>query len=178
MQLVFELYIIFLKIGTFTVGGGYAMIPLIQRELVDVKKYLTEEEMSDYLALAQSLPGVIGINTATAVGYHVAKLRGAVATTLGMITPSIFFIVIIAMFFNSLQSMLLVQRAFAGVRATVVALIALALVRMAKTSIKGVVQIIIFVLSAAAILFFKISPPYVILAAAAIGIVYGRLKNV
>ena len=172
-----HLYFTFMKIGGFTIGGGYAMIPIIQNTAVDKEKWLSEETMTDYLALAQAAPGAVGINTATAVGYKVCGLLGAVSATLGMVTPSFVSIILIALMFEQFQEMILVQNAFSGVRAAVVSLILIAVFRMFKTTVKGSFQFIVAISAMIAIWHFKISSPYVILVAALVAVIYKGIKK-
>lgn len=169
-KLLLDLFVTFIKIGGFTVGGGYAMIPVIQHELVDVKKWLTEEEMADCLVVSQSLPGVIGINTATYSGKKTAGFLGSVCATLGMVLPSLVIICVIAYAFSWFQSLVLIQRAFSGVRAAVVSLIFVAAIRMIGTTVKNGFQIFVFLCTAAAIIFFGVPAQYMILFGALAGI--------
>ncbi len=171
-KVLFDLYFTFMKIGGFTLGGGYAMIPIIQHEVVDVKKWATDEEMTDFMTLGQSAPGIIGINTATAVGYKVAGFYGGLFATLGMITPSVIIILIISSIFEQFKKWDIIQRAFNGIRATVVALIFIAAIRLCKTSIKNKIQFIIAASTVICMLFFKIPPQFIILGSALFGVIY------
>ena len=110
------LFFTFFKIGLFTFGGGYAMLPLLQREIVEKKKWATEEEMLDYFAVGQCTPGVIAVNTATFVGFKEKKLSGAVFATLGIVSPSLVIITIIAALLSNFAHIAAVQNAFAGIR--------------------------------------------------------------
>jgi len=175
MKKLISLYISFLKIGAFTIGGGQAMIPLIHREAVDVKQWASDEEMSDFITVGQSLPGVVGINTATAVGNKAAGVAGAVAATLGMITPSLVIIILIAAFFDKFAEIAAVQRAFTAARAVVVALIFAATLRLAKSSVKDVFQYVLMFAAIVCILFLKISPVYIIIASGIISLIYGLI---
>ena len=172
-----QLFLTFMQIGGFTIGGGYAMIPTIQNIAVDKKKWVSEETMTDYITLAQSVPGVVGINTATAVGYKVCGLLGAIAATLGMVTPSFVCIILIALLFEQFQQIVIVQNAFAGIRAAVVSLILIAVLRMFKTTVKGSFQLIIAISATVAIWHFKIPSQYVILMAAFVAVVYKHIKK-
>jgi chromate transporter len=162
LKLLITIYISFLKIGGLTIGGGYAMISIIQKEAVDNRHWLTDEEMTNFITIGQSLPGVVGINTATAVGKKTAGTFGAVAAALGMITPSIIIILIISLRFSQAREIVLLQKAFAGVRAAVAALIANAVIRIAKTAVKDVFGIALALFCFICVVFFDIMPPYVL----------------
>ncbi len=172
-----DLFFTFMKIGGFTIGGGYAMIPVIQHEIVDVKKWATEEEMTDYFAVSQSLPGVIGINTATCIGKKTAGFAGSIAATLGMVLPSLVIICIIASVFEWFQSLLYVQKAFKGVRAAVVALIFVAVLRMFQGTVKDKFQGSLFALTFIAIFFFNVMPQYMLLFGAICAVFYMKYKK-
>ena len=130
----FALFKTFFKIGIFTLGGGYAMIPLIQKEVVERNKWLTEEEMLDVIAIAQSCPGVFAINVSTFVGYKLQHRQGALFATLGAALPSFIIILLIAMFFRHFQDNPVVAAMFRGIRPAVVALIAVPTFNMAKSA--------------------------------------------
>ena len=129
-----QLFGTFFKIGAFTLGGGYAMIPLVQREVVDRRGWIAEEEFLDLIALAQSAPGVIAVNTAVFVGYKIAGWRGVVMSVLGATLPSFLIILLIAMCFTRFREYPQVEAVFKGIRPAVVALIAAPLYKMAKAA--------------------------------------------
>ncbi|MEA4847194.1 MAG: chromate transporter [Clostridiaceae bacterium] len=131
--MLIDIFLTFFKIGSFTIGGGYAMLPIIQREVVDSKKWLGEEEFLDSLAVTNSLPGPLAINCATFVGYKKAGFAGAVSAALGAVLPSFLIILVIAMFFSSIRENPIVEHVFSGVRPAVVALIAYALLKLVKS---------------------------------------------
>ncbi len=134
MKIYFEMFWSFLKIGAFTLGGGYAMIPLIQAEVVDKKRWINEEEFLNMLALAQSAPGVLAANTAIFIGYRIRGLRGVCATLLGSILPSFIIILLIAAIFTRFRELPQIEAIFKGIRPAVVALIAAPLYKMAKSA--------------------------------------------
>ncbi len=138
-----DLFITFLKIGAFTFGGGYAMIPLIQREIADNKKWIKDEDILEIVAIAESTPGPIAINAATFVGYRVAGFIGALAATLGVVLPSFLIIIIISYILDIFENSKGVQYAFNGIRAGVLALIVKALYNMYKQCPKNVVSYIV-----------------------------------
>ena len=176
-RIYWQMFITFVRIGAFTIGGGYAMIPLIQREVVQVRKWMSPKEFIDMLALAQSAPGVIAINTAIFIGYKLKGVRGSIVTALGCALPSFVIILLIAMVFTNFKDNPVVERIFKGIRPAVVALIAAPLYNMAKSA--GVTWKTIFIPLIAALLIWglNISPVWVIVAAIAGGIVFGILRT-
>ena len=132
----FQLFWTYLKIGTFTLGGGYAMLPLIQREVVDRRGWIDEEEFLNMIALAQAAPGLIAVNSAIFIGWRIGGWRGVCGAVLGAVLPSFLIILAIAMVFSEWKELPAVEAAFKGVRPAVVALIAAPLVKMAKSALK------------------------------------------
>ncbi|HSR87884.1 MAG TPA: chromate transporter [Pontiella sp.] len=130
-----ELFLVFLRISAITIGGGYVMFPLLKREVVDGKGWISDEEMVDYYALGQSIPGIIAINTSTLIGYRKRGIPGAIAASAGMVTPSVVVIILIAAFLQPSFDLPWVQKAFAGVRAAVVSMIVMAVVQVGKKSV-------------------------------------------
>ena len=176
-RIYWQMFITFVRIGAFTIGGGYAMIPLIQREVVQVRKWMSPKEFIDMLALAQSAPGVIAINTAIFIGYKLKGVRGSIVTALGCALPSFVIILIIAMVFTDFKDNPLVERIFKGIRPAVVALIAAPLYNMAKSA--GVTWKTLFIPVIAALLIWglNISPVWVVIAAIVGGIIYGTVRT-
>lgn len=168
------MFFTFFKIGLFTLGGGYAMIPLIEKEVVDNHKWMTREELLDVIAIAQSCPGVFAINVSTFVGYKLNKTRGAVCTSLGTALPSFIIILMIAMFFRQFQDNPVVAAMFRGIRPAVVALIAVPTFNMARNARVGWANCWIPVAGALAIWAFGVSPIAIILIAGLGGWLYGR----
>jgi len=175
---LWELFSVFFRIGAFTFGGGYAMLPLIQKEVVEKKQWATDEEVIDYYAIGQSTPGIIAVNTATFIGYNQKGIIGAIVATLGIIVPSLIIIIIIAYSFMHFQDNQIVQHAFAGIRVAVSVLVLNAVVRMWKTTVKDYIGVIIFVISFLLIAFTDISPIIIIIATAAAGILLSYRKAV
>lgn len=176
-RIYWQMFITFVRIGAFTIGGGYAMIPLIQREVVQVRKWMSPKEFIDMLALAQSAPGVIAINTAIFIGYKLKGVRGSIVTALGCALPSFVIILLIAMVFTNFKDNPVVERIFKGIRPAVVALIAAPLYNMAKAA--GVTWKTLFIPVIAALLIWglNISPVWVVVAAIAGGIIVGILRT-
>lgn len=165
------LFITFVKIGTFTIGGGYAMLPLIQREVVD-RGWLSKQDFIDIFAVTQSLPGIFAVNISIFVGYKLKKVRGAIFCALGTILPSFFIILAIALFFTQVKDNLWVEKAFKGLRPAVVALIVVPCITTARSIKLSYAQLIIPI--GAALLIWKggVSPAWIILAAIAGGMLY------
>lgn len=172
-----RLYLMFLKIGSLMIGGGYSMLPLLIRELVERHRIITEDELTDYMAVAQCTPGVIAINTATFVGYKVRRVWGAIIASLGVITVPMILIALIAAVLKPLMQYEIVGHIFAGVRLAVCALIAASVYKLFR---KSVVNVTAFVLFLAAFLFVAVggvSPVFVVIGAAIVGLCWGGLKR-
>ena len=169
MQRLTTIFVSFLKIGMFTFGGGYAMLPLIERELITKRKWIEQKEFLDLLTLAQSVPGPIAVNTAVFVGYKVRGLRGAAAALLGTVTPSFVIILVIAIFFAGIRQNPVVDAAFKGMRPAVVALI----IGPVLTLSRGMHwTMVVIAASALAIWWLDWSPIWILAAAAALGIAW------
>ena len=177
MKIYWQLFMIFLKIGMFTLGGGYAMIPLIEREIVMNKKWIGTKEFIDMLALAQSAPGVIAVNTAIFVGYKIKGLKGSLIASLGCILPSFVIILLVAMVFTDIRDNEIVNRIFKGIRPAIVALIAVPVWNMAKSANVTWKTAFIPIIAALLIWGLNISPVIVILAGILGGIGYGIWRN-
>ena len=165
----------FFKIGMFTLGGGYAMIPIIEAEVVDRYKWVTKEEFLDLIAIAQSCPGVFAINLSIFIGYRLRRVGGAVAAALGTALPSFIIILLIAMFFHRFQDNPVVAAIFRGIRPAVVALIAVPTFNLARSAKIGWSTCWIPIGGALAIWLMGVSPILIIVLAALGGYVYGSL---
>jgi len=172
-----DLFLTFAKIGLFTFGGGYAMIPLIERETVDNHKWITGSELLDIVAIAESTPGPIAVNAATFIGKKVGGVFGAVCATAGVVLPSFVIIVAVSFFLEAFQHLKIVEYAFWGIRAGVLALILKALWLLLQKSSKDTLTYILMAASGAAVLFFNINAIIVIAACAVIGIVVSRIRG-
>lgn len=166
------LYLTFIKIGTFTIGGGYAMLPLIQREVVD-RGWMSKEDFIDIFAVTQSLPGIFAVNIAIFVGYKLKKLRGALCCALGTILPSFVIILAIALFFTQVKDNEWVEKAFKGLRPAVVALIVVPCLTTARSIKLTYLQLLIPLAAALLIWLGGVSPAWIILAAIVGGLYYG-----
>ncbi len=170
-----SLFTTFFHIGLFTIGGGYAMIPLIEDKVVNEKQWITREDLLDLMAVAQSCPGIFAVNIAIFIGYKIRGTWGALMATLGCILPSFLIILAIALFFHQFEDNPWVARAFRGIRPCVVALIAAPTFKMAQTAHINRYNIWIPVLGAFLIWIFGVSPIWIIAAAGFGGWLYGRL---
>lgn len=168
---VLALFLTFLRIGAFTFGGGYAMIPLIQKEIVENKKWLTDEDILEIIAISESTPGPIAINSATFVGKRVAGFFGALVSTLGVILPSFLIIFTISLILGEFKDIKAVQYAFEGIRAGVLALIVKALWSMYKQSPKNAVAYIVMASAFIITSFFDINVLIVIIGCALFGLI-------
>lgn len=166
----------FFKIGLFTIGGGYAMVPLIEEEIVNKKQWIAREDFIDLMAVAQSVPGVFAVNFSIFIGYKLRKFPGALAMALGTILPSFLIILGIALFFQEFKQYEAVENIFKGIRPAVVALIAAPTFSMAKSAKINKYNVWIPVVSALLIWLFGVSPVYIIALASIGGFVYGKLK--
>lgn len=174
---MFKLFITFFKIGLFTIGGGYAMIPLIERDVVERNRWVGKEEFLDLLAVAQAAPGVFAVNMSIFIGYKLRGVWGSIVAAVGNILPSVIIILAIAFFFSSFSDNRVVNNIFMGLRPAVVALIAAPVFSVAKSAKIGWTNVWIPLLSALLIVAFGVSPIYIIMAAVVGGILWGRVKG-
>ena len=175
MNIYWESFRTFFKIGIFTLGGGYAMIPLIEEEVVNRHRWVSKDEMLDLIAIAQSCPGVFAINISIFIGYKLNKVCGALATTMGTALPSFMIILAIAMFFHQFEDNHVVAAMFQGIRPAVVALIAVPTFNMGKRAKLNKFTIWIPIVSALLIWLMGVSPIWIIIAAGIGGYIYGRI---
>lgn len=175
MKRSLELFFTFMKIGAFTLGGGYAMLSMVEKAIVDQKKWIENDEFWDMMAIVQSLPGVFAVNTALYVGEKVAGRKGAFASMLGAILPSIVIILLLATVFREFRDNPVVERIFKGIRPCVVALILAPSLRMIKSAKVTWKTAIIPILAVFLIWWCKISPAYVILTAIAGSLIYALI---
>lgn len=172
-----KLFTTFFKLGLFTIGGGYVMIPLIEREVVDRYRWIEKRDFVDLLAIAQSSPGVLAVNMSIFIGYKLRGVRGSVAAAVGNVLPSVVIILLIALFFNKFREYEVVNNVFMGIRPAVVALIASPVFSVAKSAKIGWTNVWIPLLSALLIVAFGVSPIYIILIAGIGGYLWGRVKG-
>lgn len=174
---LYKLFATFFRIGLFTFGGGYAMIPLIEHDVVKRNGWLQNDEFIDILSLSQSAPGVFAVNMAVFIGHKMRGKRGAVAASLGCVIPSVVIILLIAVFFRHFRHIEVVNNIFMGIRPVVVALIAVPVFNIAKSAKMGWGMLWIPVLSALLIVALGVSPIYVIIAAGAAGFLWGKVRR-
>ncbi|MFG6351361.1 MAG: chromate transporter [Oscillospiraceae bacterium] len=193
MNVFIDLFLTFARVGVCTFGGGYAMLPILQRELVENKKWATEEELADYYAVGQCTPGVIAVNTATFVGRSRAGIAGGVFATLGVVFPSAVIIMVIAAFLQNFMDLEFVVHAFNGVRAGVVALILSSVIKLFKNAVMDwptrFIYAVVLILAAVgtfgalpegtagAVLGFVLSPVFLVIAAGAAGLCVRAAKG-
>ena len=177
MNQYWELFIIFFRIGAFTIGGGYAMVHLIEDEIDAKRKWIKSEDFLDLLAIAQSSPGILAVNIAIFVGYRLKGMKGSLVTSLGAILPSFLMILAIALFFQQFKDNVYVEKIFKGIRPAVVALIAAPTFKLGKSAKINRYTIWIPVISALLIWLLGFSPIWIIIAAGVGGFVYGRFYN-
>ena len=177
MKLYWQIFWTFTKIGAFTIGGGYAMLPLIEKEIVVRKKWIDATEFIDRIAISQSLPGIFAVNVSILTGYRLKGNRGSIVAALGTILPSFIIILLIAMFFRQFNENIYVMKAFRAIRPAVVALIVVPVFSTAKEVGINIRTIIIPAAAAFLIWYLGISPVYIVIAAAIGGLVYGIIMN-
>ena len=166
---LWQLYATFLKIGGLTFGGGYAMLPMLQREVITNNRWVTEEELLDIYAIGQVTPGIIAINTASLIGYRMRGVLGSIIATLGEVTPSLVIITLLASVLTQFQENLLVQRAFGGIRVAVCALIAQSIITLFKKSIVDLPTLILCLVTVVGTIFLHLSPLVFVI----VGILFG-----
>ncbi|MBR0163187.1 MAG: chromate transporter [Lachnospiraceae bacterium] len=181
MKELFDLYIAFFKIGCVNFGGGYAMLPLLEKDLVTRRGWTTMEHLRDYFAIGQCTPGIIALNVSTFIGYNKKKLPGAIAATCGFLTGPILLILIIAAFLTNFADLAIVQHAFAGIRVCVCVLIVQAVLRLWNKSVIDVLSflifLVIFVLNVSSrFLPWSVPAALLVIAAGIFGILFGRTE--
>lgn len=173
-----ELYTAFFKVGLFTFGGGLAMLPIIEREVVDSKKWATYEELLDYYAVSQSTPGIIMVNVSTFIGYKERGLIGGIISTLGVVSPSLIIITLIASLIENFASISYVQSALKGIAAGISAIMISSLIKLGKSSIKDILGVVLCINGFVISYFTKISIIYVVVFGIAVGIIKYKLLEV
>lgn len=165
MNKYLEIFSCFAKIGAFTIGGGYAMIPIIQKEVVEKKGWIEEEDFMDVLAISQSAPGLLAVNISIFLGYRLKGVKGSIVATLGSVLPSFLIILLIAMFFAGYQDNPTVIKIFKGIRPVVVSLIAVPVINMARKAKLNIYTGMLAVATALLVTFLKVSPIYILMVA-------------
>ena len=177
MNIFLKMFLTFAKVGVMTFGGGYAMLPILQREIVEKNGWATEEELMDYFAIGQCTPGVIAVNTATFIGQKLRGIWGGIFATLGVVFPSVVIISLLAGVIEAFSHLAVVQHAFGGIRICVCVLILNAVVKLCKKAVIDKVTLVIFVLVAAGAYFLDVSPVVFVLLAGIAGVWLGRFSK-
>jgi chromate transporter len=177
MNIYTESFRTFFKIGLFTIGGGYAMIPLIEAEVVDKHKWIAKDDFLDLLAIAQTCPGIFAVNMSIFIGYKLRGVKGSITTALGTVLPSFLIILAIALFFQQFRDNKTVEAIFKGIRPAVVALIAVPCWKMGVAAQIGLTTVWIPIASALLIYLLGFSPIYIIIAAGLGGYAYGQISK-
>lgn len=182
MNRMLDLYLTFVKIGCVTFGGGYAMLPILERELVDKRQWTTMDDLRDYFSIGQCTPGIIALNVSTFIGEKRGGIKGALAATAGFLTGPILIILIIAMFMKNFATLPVVQHAFAGIRVCVCVLILQAVLRLWKKSVVdpftlGLYLAVFFLHALGGVLPFKIPAAVLVILSGAAGILAAKGKN-
>lgn len=176
MKKLIELFISIFKIGAFTFGGGYAMIPLIEEEVVNNKGWLSKEEFVDILIVAQSLPGALSVNTSIFLGYKISGILGAITALMAVILPSFFIILIIAIFFMQFRNNYYINAAFQGITAAVPMLVLVGAISLSKGLSKNLRTILTIIIALIALMFFNIHPVLVVVISGVYGAIFLREK--
>ncbi len=166
-----ELFRVFFRVGILTFGGGYAMLPILRREVVENRPWCTDEELADYYAVGQCTPGIIAVNTATFVGYKLGGIPGGIFATLSLVLPSLLIILVIAAVLQNFAEYALVKNAFAGIRVAVTALVLNAVLKLFKSAVVDKLTLCVFIAVLLAVVIFGVSPVVVVLAAGLLGVV-------
>lgn len=174
--MLWKMFLTFFKIGAFTFGGGYAMIPIIQEEVVEKKKWIDENEFMDAIALAQASPGPVAVNTSVYCGHKLKGFPGAIACTLGTILPSFITILVIAIFFYQFRSNPIIDKVFMGIRPAIVALILSAVYKMWKKSNFGYTKLIVAFVAMLIVVFVDISPIWIVIAGGLGSVIINKSK--
>ncbi|MBR5552573.1 MAG: chromate transporter [Clostridia bacterium] len=177
MKLLFQLFFAFFRIGALTFGGGYAMLPMFKKELVEKHGWCTEEDILDYYAIAQCTPGVIAVNTASFIGFKKKGVVGAIFSTLGVVAPSILIITVIAAFINHFADNAYVAHAFAGIRIAVCALVSVTIFGLLKKNVKDILTALLAIAAFVVTYFFGLSPIIAVFVAATAGIIASVIRE-
>lgn len=172
-----SLFLTFAKIGSITFGGGLTMLPLLTREIVQKKKWATEEELLDYYAVGQCTPGIIAVNTATFIGYYQAGVLGGIFATLGMVAPSVIIITVVASILQNFMDYPIVASALTGINAIVCALLAHTVITLGKKSLVNLVSAVLFIIGLVACFIFDITPILLVIFGGIVGIISTKIKE-
>ena len=174
MKKILEVFLVFVKVGSLTFGGGYTMLPLLYREISEKRNWASDEEITDYYAVAQVMPGIIAVKAAALIGYKHSGTAGSIAAACGVAFPALIASLIIAISIDHLLEFELARHAFNGVRVAVLALVIDAVVKMWKSGVKDRIGFILFLVALAAFMFFSLTPVIPVIAGAALGLIIKR----
>lgn len=180
MKVYWDLFVSWFKMGLFTFGGGYAMLPMIQKEVIEKHKWATEDEVMDYYALGQCTPGIIAVNTATFIGYKIKGVMGGIAATVGVVAPSIIIISLISSLITNFSELEIVQHALKGIQVAVCVLMFVAIEKLLKKGVQDLPGILIFIAALALSLFTDLSTVILVILAGVAGyviFVLGKRKD-
>lgn len=177
LKTLWELFSIFFKIGLCTFGGGIAMLPILERELVEKRNWVESNELLDYFAIGQSTPGIIAVNVATFVGYKRAKILGGCIATFGMVCPSLIIITVIALFISNFADIVWVQKALVGINVAVAAILTSAVFSFSKKSVKNVFGFFLLLVSFVLIFVFNVGTIWIILGSALLGVLLAGIRG-
>lgn len=172
-----QLFVSFFAVGGLTFGGGYAMLPMLRREIVQKRAWVSEAEVLDYYAIGQCLPGLIAVNTAMFIGHRRKGVAGGIAAALGVITPSVLIILAVAMLLENMMGIATVRHAFAGIRIAVCALIIGTVIRLFRQNVRTWPHFFLFAGVLICVAFLNVSPIWVVLVTAPLGVLVGRLRT-
>lgn len=174
---LFKIFLIFLKVGTFGFGGGYGMLPLLQKELTEKHKMVSQKEFSESVSLAHTSPGVVIVNTSAILGYRIKGYKGMITAIAGVILPSFFIILLFSKFYLSYRNLKEVISILKGINLAVISLLSVALFKLARISFKGVKEILISLISFLCVYYLKIDPIFIIIVSGISGIIFLREKK-
>ncbi len=174
MKVLIQLYVAWFKMGLFTFGGGYAMLPMIQKEVIEKYHWATEDEIMDYYAIGQCTPGIIAVNTATFVGYYQKGIIGGIVATLGVVSPSFIIISLIASLISNFAELEIVQHALMGINVAVCMLMINAIMNLWKKSIKNIAAFCIFALALVLSLFTGLSTVWMVIISGILGVILSK----
>lgn len=177
LKTLIDLFITLFKIGAVTFGGGIAMLPVLEKELVEKRGWTTTEELTDWFTIGQTTPGIIAVNVATFIGHKRAGTIGGIAGTFGMVAPSLIIITIIALFINNFADIIWVQKAMTGINVAVAAILTSAVYKFAKKSVKNILGFILFVVAFVLIFVFNVNTVYILIGSALLGIIIAGCRG-
>lgn len=176
-KILLDLYLTWFKIGIFTFGGGYRMLPLIEKEIVERKKWATSEEILDYYAIGQSTPGIIAINTATFIGYYQANILGGIVSTLGMVSPSLIIITLISSVIKNFQEIEIIAHGLNGIKVGVCFLMIKAIIKFFKSSVNNKYAHITFLIALILSLFTRLQVFILVIISGILGLVFSNIRR-